>query len=90
MTSSRPIYDTSAQPLWTRVCRCVFRSRTGERVTRARNLARLLTGLVLGQGGGGINLSQIARAGPYRLAQEPSEVLRLRRFWDKTRVDVEA
>ena len=52
MTSSRPIYDTSAQPLWTRVCRCVFRSPTGERVTRARNLARLLTGLVLGQGEG--------------------------------------
>ena len=87
MTSSRPIYDTPAQHLWTRVCQCLCQLRAGERVTRVRNLARLVTGLVLGQG---IHLSQIARAGPYRVAQAPSQVLQLRRFLDNPRVDVEA
>ena len=87
MTSSRPIYDTPAQHLWTRVCQCLCQLRVGERVTRVRNLARLVTGLVLGQG---IHLSQIARAGPYRVAQAPSQVLQLRRFLDHPRVDVEA
>ena len=87
MTSSRPIYDTPAQHLWTRVCQCLCPWRVGERVTRVRNLARLVTGLVLGQG---IHLSQMARAGPYRVAQAPSQVLPWRRFLDHPRVDVEA
>ena len=87
MTSSQPIYDTPAQHLWMRVCQCLCRLRADERVTRVRNLARLVTGLVLGQG---IHLSQIARAGPYRVAQAPSQVLQLRRFLDNPRVDVEA
>ena len=87
MTSSRPIYDTPAQHQWTRVCQCLCPWRAGERVTRVRNLARLVTGLVLGQG---IHLSQIARAGPYRVGQAPSQVLQLRRFLDHPRVDVEA
>ena len=87
MTSSQPIYGTPAQHLWMRVCPCLCRLRAGERVTRVRHLARLVTGLVLGQG---IHLSQIARAGPYRVAQAPSQVLQLRRFLDNPRVDVEA
>ena len=52
-----------------------------------RHLARLVTGLMLGQG---IHLSQIARAGPYLLPPVPRQVPQLRRFLDNPRVGVKA
>jgi hypothetical protein len=56
-----------------------------ERITRARNMAFLLVGLVQGHG---IHLSQIVAQWPGLEAKEPSLVNRLRRFLDNPAVDV--
>jgi hypothetical protein len=61
--------------------------RAGERITRIRNMALLLVGLMRGHG---IHMSQIVAQWPGLEGKEPSLVNRLRRFLDNPAVEVRA
>lgn len=71
-------------PFYHRVLKQLGQWWPGERVTRRRNMALLITGLYLSQA---VHMALVVRMWPSR-SKEPSLVNRLRRFLDNHRVDV--